>query len=62
MHETLFANLELFMRRNGLVDRTINDHQPGLPGQCTCSTPNVKRPWPCTTHLAAARVAEQRVR
>ena len=66
MHEpsfaNLFAHLEIFMRRNGLVEQTILEHQPGQPGWCTCSTTNVKRPWPCTAHLVAARVAGQRVR
>lgn len=59
MRERLIGELSTFLARNGLVDAMLADHRCDPWGKCTCSTPNVNRPWPCTTHRGAttARMA-----
>lgn len=53
MHERLIGELSTFLARNGLVDTTLAEHRCTPWGQCTCSTDNIKRPWPCTTYKGA---------
>lgn len=58
MHEALMANLTTFLAKNDLVDVQLTEHRSAGNGKCSCSTPNVPRPWPCTTGLAAQLAAE----
>jgi hypothetical protein len=53
MHKQLIANLATFLAKNDLVERTIADHRCSSHGTCSCSTPNIRRPWPCTSYVAA---------
>lgn len=53
MHEQLMENLARFMARHDLVEAALTEHRCDAHGRCTCSTPNVDRPWPCTSQLAA---------
>ena len=56
MHEALIGELSKFITRNGLVETLLAEHRCDPNGKCTCSTPSVCRPWPCTT-LKGATVA-----
>jgi len=54
MHEQLIANLATFIRKNDLAEALLADHRCSPYGKCSCSTPNIDRPWPCTTYKAVA--------
>ena len=57
MHNPLIANLATFLCKHDLVEKTISEHQCRHGDRCSCSTPNVSRPWPCTSHRAAVFAA-----
>lgn len=53
-HDALIGELKTLMLAPGFdTEQVIAEHQCDANGKCTCSTPNVLRPWPCTTHRVA---------
>lgn len=56
MHDALIANLATFIQRNDLAAALIAEHRCTPGGRCSCSTPNVGRPWPCVTYKAVEQV------
>jgi hypothetical protein len=54
MHDALLGELTRLMLAPGYnTEEVLTEHQRGDHGWCTCSTPNVTRPWPCTARLVA---------
>jgi hypothetical protein len=61
MHDALLG--EQFVALTALIatcdtEQVLAEHQCTPTGKCTCSTPNVRREWPCVTRSAALRAHE----